>query len=145
ATIQNRMAGFSLVNITEGSRKARSDAKRAIALDPNLASGYLALARTQNDYDWDWDAANASLTQTAALEPGSAEVFRVRSYLSRELGNLDEAIDYYKHAIALDPLRPDFHLGLGYLLHVAGRNAEAQTELRKALELNPQAGLVHVT
>jgi TolB-like protein/Tfp pilus assembly protein PilF len=145
AAIENRMAGFSLVDIKEGSGKARRDAERAIELDPNFALGYLALARTQNDYDWDWDAAKVSLSKAAELEPGSAEVLRVRSYLSRELGNLDEAIRSYKQAIALDPLRPDFYLGLGYLLHVAGRNTEAQAELRKALELNPQASLVHVT
>jgi TolB-like protein/DNA-binding winged helix-turn-helix (wHTH) protein/Flp pilus assembly protein TadD len=145
ATIQNRMAGFSLVDIKEGSDKARRDAQRAIELDPNLALGYLALARTQNDYDWNWDAANASLNKATELEPGNAEVLRVHSYLSRELGNLDEAIGFYKQAIALDPLRPDYHLGLGYLLHVADRNMEAHSELRKALELNPQASLVHVT
>jgi TolB-like protein/DNA-binding winged helix-turn-helix (wHTH) protein/Flp pilus assembly protein TadD len=144
ATIQNRMAGFSLVEITEGTAEARRDAEQAIALDPNFALGYLALARIQNDYDWDWNAAKASLAKATELEPGNAEVVRVHSYLSRELGNLDEAIRYYKQAIALDPLRPDFHLGLGYLLHVDGRNAEARSELRKTLELNPQASLTHV-
>jgi tetratricopeptide (TPR) repeat protein len=145
AAIQNRMGGFTLSDMTEGSRAARHDAERAIALDPNLASGYLALASTQNDYDFDWDAANASLTRAGDLEPGSAEVLRARSYLSRERGNLSQAIDLYKQAIALDPLRADFHLGLGYLLHVAARNDEARPELRKALELNPQAALVHAT
>jgi len=42
-------------------RKARHDAQRAIALDPTLASAYLALARTQMTEDWDWDAAGTSL------------------------------------------------------------------------------------
>jgi TolB-like protein/DNA-binding winged helix-turn-helix (wHTH) protein/Tfp pilus assembly protein PilF len=145
AAVQNRMAGFSLIDITEGSRRARDDAERAIALDPTSASGYQALARTQNDYDWDWSAANASLTSAAALEPGSVEVVRLRSYLSRELGDLDLAIKLYEQAVALDPLRTDFHLGLGYLLYVADRNDEAPAELEKALDLNPQAALVHVT
>jgi predicted Zn-dependent protease len=36
-------------------------------------------------------------------------------------------------------------LSLGYLLYVAGRCDEAQAELQKALDLNLQAGLVHVT
>jgi TolB-like protein/DNA-binding winged helix-turn-helix (wHTH) protein/Flp pilus assembly protein TadD len=145
ATVQNRMAGFSLTDITEGSQRARDDAERAINLDPTSASGYLALARTQNDYDWDWNAANASLTKAAALEPGSVEVLRLRSYLSRELGDLDLAIKLYQEAIALDPLRTDFHLGLGHLLYVAGRNDEAPAELERALDLNPQAAFVHVT
>jgi len=89
AAIQGRMAGFSLIDTTDGSRKARDDAERAIELDPNSASGYLALGRIQNDYDWDWDAAKVSLAKAAALEPGSADVLRHRSYILRELWNLD--------------------------------------------------------
>lgn len=145
AMVENRMAGFSLIDITEGSRKARNDAMRAIALDPDSASGYLALARTQNDYDWNWDAANSAIAKAAALEPGSPDVFRFRSYVSRESGNVNEAIKLYEQAIPLDPLRPDFHLGVGYLLYVAGRYDESQAELQKALELNPEAALVHAT
>jgi tetratricopeptide (TPR) repeat protein len=145
ATVTTRMAGFSLADIIEGSRKARLDAERAIVLDPNSASGYLALARTQNDYDWDWDAANASLAKAAALEPGGAEVIHHRSYLSRELGNLDEAIKLYEQAVALDPLRTDFHSGLGYLLYVTGRYDQAQAALQRALDLNAKAALVHFT
>jgi TolB-like protein/DNA-binding winged helix-turn-helix (wHTH) protein len=145
AAVENRMAGFSLTDLTEGSRKARDDAGRAIELDPTWAPGYLAMARTQNDYDWDWNATNTSLSKATALEPGSAEVIRLRSYLFRELGDLDQAIKLYEQAIALDPLRPDYHLGLGYLRYVAGQYDEAQPALQKALDLNPQAALVHVT
>src|ERR1700686_5312339 len=145
AAVENRMAGFSLTDLTEGSRKARDDAGRAIELDPTWAPGYLALAGTQNDYDWDWNAANASLSKATALEPGSAEVIRLRSYLFRELGDLDQAIKLYEQAIALDPLRPDYHLGLGYLRYAAGQYDKAQPALQKALDLNPQAALVHVT
>jgi len=145
ATVENRMAGFSLVDITEGSRKARDDAERAIELDPNSAPGYLALARMQNDYDWDWESANSSLTKATALEPGSADALRLRSYIARELGDFEPAIKLSEQAIALDPLRADFHLGFGYLLYLAGRYDEAQTELQKALDLNPQATFAHST
>ena len=146
ASVENLMAeGGGLTSFAEGFRRARDDAERAIALDPNAASGYLAVAETQIYYDWDWESANACLTKAAALEPGSAEVFLVRSYLSRELGNLDAAIKLYKQAVDVDPLRTDSHLGLGYLLYVAGRYEEAQAEVRKALDLNPRAALAHLT
>lgn len=145
ASVQNAMAEVGLTEVTEGFRNARDDAERAIALDPTLASAYLALARTQIDYDWDWDAANTSLTKAATLEPGSVEVFRARSYLFRVLGNLDQAIQLYDQAVALDPLRASSHLGRGYLLYVAARYDEARVALQKALDLNPQAPLVHLT
>jgi TolB-like protein/DNA-binding winged helix-turn-helix (wHTH) protein/Tfp pilus assembly protein PilF len=143
ASVRNMMAEGGLTDVTDGFRKARDDAERAIALDPNLASAYLALARTQIYHDWDWDTANTCLAKAAALEPGSAEVFRARSYLSRALGNLDQAVKLYDQAVALDPLRANSHLGLGYLLYMAGRYEEAQAALQKALDLNRQAAFVH--
>jgi TolB-like protein/DNA-binding winged helix-turn-helix (wHTH) protein/Flp pilus assembly protein TadD len=143
ATVENSMADFGLTNITEGFRKAHDDAERAIALDPTLASAYLALARTQIDYDWDWDTANTRLTKAAALEPGSAEIFHIRSDLSLVLGNLDQAIKLYEQAVALDPLRSNYYLDLGYLLYLAGRYDEAQAALQKALDLNPQIAFAH--
>jgi TolB-like protein/DNA-binding winged helix-turn-helix (wHTH) protein/Flp pilus assembly protein TadD len=145
SSVENMMAEAGLIDTTEGFRKARDDAERAIALDPTLASAYLALARTQIYGDWDWDAANASLTKAAALEPGNVEVFRIRSDLAGVVGNLDQAIKLYEQAVALDPLRTNSHLDQGYLLYAAGRYDEAQAALQKALDLNPQAALVHLT
>ena len=145
SSVQDTMAEVSLIDPAEGFRKARDDAERAIALDPTLASAYLALARTQIFFDWDWDAADTSITKAAALEPGSVEIFRIRSYRTRVLGHLDQAIKLYEQAVALDPLRTNSYSGLGYLLYVAGRYDEAKTALQKALDLNPQAPLVHLT
>ena len=48
-------------------------------------------------------------------------------------------------AVTLDPLRTDSHLGLGYLLYVAGRYDKAEAALQKALDLNPRAAFVHLT
>src|SRR5437660_12924397 len=82
ASVQNTMAEGVLTDTTEGFRKARDDAERAIELDPTLASAYMALATTQIDWDWDWAAADTSATKAAALEPGSVEAFRICSHLS---------------------------------------------------------------
>jgi TolB-like protein/tetratricopeptide (TPR) repeat protein len=145
ASVQNEMAEYSLTDPAEGYRRARDDAERAIVLDPSLAAAYLALANTQIDYDWDWDAANISLAKAAALEPGSVEVFRLRSHLSRILGNLDQAIKLYQQTVALDPLRTNSYSALEYLLYVGGRYDEARAAQQKALDLNPQATYVHLT
>jgi len=144
SSVQNMMVEDGLTDVTEGFRKARNDAERAIALDPTLASAYLALATTQIDYDWDWNAANTCLRKAVALEPGSIEVFRIHSHLSMVLGDLDQAIKLEEQAVALDPLRTNSHLGLGSLLYMAGRYDKAQAELQKALDLDPQAAFVHI-
>jgi TolB-like protein/DNA-binding winged helix-turn-helix (wHTH) protein/Tfp pilus assembly protein PilF len=143
AAVQNNMAQAGMTDVTEGYRKARNDAERAIALDPTSTSAYLALAHEQIDSDWDWGGAEISVTKAAGLEPGSAEVLNIRSYLSRIFGNLDEAIKFKEQAVALDPLRTNSHSTLGYLLYSAARYDEAQAELQKALDLNSQAAYVH--
>jgi TolB-like protein/Tfp pilus assembly protein PilF len=145
ASVLNTMALVTLVDSSEGFREARADAERSIALDPNLASPYLALGIVQLFSDWDWQAAEASLKKAAELEPGSAEVPRVRSYLARTLGHLDEAIALFREAISRDPLRSNSYPGLGHLLYCAGRYDEAEKSLQKTLELDPQAAAVHST
>ena len=141
--VQNIMATVSLTDVRDGFRQASSDAERAIALDPTSASGYLALAQTQIDHDWDWDAANTCLSKAASLEPGNSFVLDTRSLLSALMGNLGEAVELGEQAVALDPLDTISRLQLGYRLYVASRYDEAQTELQKALDLNPQAPFVH--
>jgi TolB-like protein/DNA-binding winged helix-turn-helix (wHTH) protein len=145
SSVHSLMAEVGLTDVAEGFRNARHDAERAIALDPASAPAYLALAATQIYSDWDWDAANTSVAKAAVLAPGSAEVFRIRSYLARESGDLDQAIKFYQQAIEFDPLRTDSYSGMGYLLYVAGRYDEARAALDKAIDLNPQAAYVHLT
>jgi TolB-like protein/DNA-binding winged helix-turn-helix (wHTH) protein len=145
ASVQSKMAEVGLSNVPEGFQKARQDAQQAIELDPNLALAYLSLATVQIDCDWDWNAAEVSVTRAAHFEPGNVEVFSRRSYLSRIMGNLDQAIHFGQQAVTLDPLRTVSHSTLGYMLYAANRHDEARTALQKALDLNPQAGFVHLT
>jgi TolB-like protein/DNA-binding winged helix-turn-helix (wHTH) protein/Tfp pilus assembly protein PilF len=139
------MANLALIENTEAFHRARESAQKAIALDPNLAAGYLAMAMVQINHDWDWEGADVSLRRAGLLEPGSAEVLRCRAHLARVLGRVDEAIELYKHAIALDPLKANFHLALGYELYIGGRYEEARDALQRAQDLNPQLSSLHLT
>jgi eukaryotic-like serine/threonine-protein kinase len=133
------MAADASTDIAESYRRqAHDDAKHAIALNPNLAMGYLALGWTQMIDDWDWERAEASLKKAAELEPGSVEVLRYRSALYRTLGRQDEAIELYKQVVSLDPLRARSYSSLAGQLYFAGRYDEALAMLQRALELNPQ-------
>jgi TolB-like protein/DNA-binding winged helix-turn-helix (wHTH) protein/Flp pilus assembly protein TadD len=145
AQVLETLSGLGLIKSDEGFRRARESAEKAIALDPNLAAGYLRLARIQMNHDWDWDGAEVSLRKAAMLEPGSAEVFHGRAYLARRLGRTDEAIELYKLAVALDPLRANFQLALGYELFYQGRHDEALAALQKAEEMNPHLSGLYVT
>ena len=48
-----------------------------------------------------------------------------------------EALELYKHAIALDPANASAHLNLGFLLKSLGRAEEGDGELQRAVELDP--------
>ena len=139
------MAGYSFIESSQGFRRARESAEKAISLDPDLAAGYLRLATIQMSHDWDWDGAEVSLRKAAMLEPGSAEVINGQAYLARRLGRTDEAIELYKLAVGLDPLRANFQLTLGYELFDQGRYEEALAALQKAEELNPQLSSLYMT
>jgi TolB-like protein/DNA-binding winged helix-turn-helix (wHTH) protein/Flp pilus assembly protein TadD len=139
------MANLALIDTTEAFQRAGESAQKAIALDPNLAAGYLAVAMVQINHDWDWEGADVSLKRAGLLEPGSAEVLRDRAHLARVLGRVDEAIELYKQAIALDPLKANFHLALGYELYIGGRYEEARDALQRAQDLNPQLSSLHLT
>jgi TolB-like protein/DNA-binding winged helix-turn-helix (wHTH) protein/Flp pilus assembly protein TadD len=143
--VLERLARVSLVDSADGFRRARESAEKAIGLDAGSASGYMTLAMVQINHDWDWEGADASLKKAALLEPGSAAVIGARAHLERILGRVEEAIGLYEQAMALDPLRANFHLALGYELYVAGRNEEALAALQKAQELNPQLSSLHLT
>lgn len=141
--IFDTMADVGLLEPDVGFRRAREDAERAIELDPNRAAGYLALAWVQMNRDWNWDGAELSLNRAAELEPGTPAVLRFRSFLCQSLGRLNEAIGFYKQAIALDPLLAGSHSYLAFLYYAAGQYENAEAETQQALELNPQKTYDH--
>ena len=140
-----RLARIGLIDNADGFRRARESAERAISLDAGSATGYMTLALVQMNHDWDWEGADASLKKAALLEPGSAAVLANRAHLVRILGRVEEAVALYEQAIALDPLRANFHLALGYELYFLDRNEGALAALQNAQELNPQLSSLHLT
>jgi serine/threonine protein kinase/Flp pilus assembly protein TadD len=137
------MAFDGFMDLSEGARRARADAEQAIALDPQSAEGYLALADLRLSYDLDWEGAQAALDKATALEPGSAEVLGARAGLEELRGRLDKSIELWKQATALDTQCSSCYLFLGNDLYQTGQYDEADTVLQKALQLDPQQGYIH--
>ena len=64
--------------------------------------------------------------------------------LASTMGRFEAAVDLARRAVELDPLSVATRRNLGnYALH-AGRLDEAQAALRKGLELNPEAPVLHL-
>jgi len=141
SSIINTDAAIGLRSHEDGYQEALRDAEKAIALDKNLAAGYIALAWVKINYEWDWKGAEDALKTAGVLQPGSAVVLSYRAYLYQCTGRIDEAIALTSQATSLDPLRTNAYLG--DLLYVAGRYDEARTAIQRANEVNPKIEGLH--
>jgi TolB-like protein/Flp pilus assembly protein TadD len=126
---------------TEAFQQARIAAKAALAIKPDLPRARSAMAWFYIIADWNLAAAEAVLEGSDQKTPTiSNQLANVRAFQ----GRTDEAIQLQKQAVAFDPVFAVYRRNLASRLTSAGRLAEAETELRKAVEsLQPQASGLH--
>jgi len=115
---------------------AESEAKKAIAHDPNNAEAHswysVFLTRLGRH-----DEAMTEIQRALQLDPLSS---RINSLLGSALywaGRLDQAIEQYRRMLDMDPNLAAAHSGLGLIYARKGMHAEAVAEMRKALDLSP--------
>jgi DNA-binding winged helix-turn-helix (wHTH) protein/TolB-like protein len=78
-------------------------ARRALALDPELAEGHIALGRILFGYRRDWEGARHELQTALALDPGNADAHYQYSLYLAALGRHAEALASAGRARELDP------------------------------------------
>jgi tetratricopeptide (TPR) repeat protein len=71
------------------------------------------------------------------VEP-CAELLLFAARLASAKGKTDEALDYYNKVIALNPQEVAAYQERGKIFYQKGYSRQAEEDLRKALELNPQ-------
>lgn len=116
---------------------ARRAAERAIALDPLLADGHLALSIVQRGFDWDWAGADASTQRALQLEPNNADIVFGAARMASTLGRIDEALALTLRAAALDPLNVQVLYRLGRYQQFLGQLDAASSSLERTLALAP--------
>jgi adenylate cyclase len=130
-------AGWGHLSFHEGYELARQTINKALDVDPQYGPAYAALAELEMDYGWDFTAATQHLQLALALDPGDADILMNAAHLNRILGRLDEAIDLYRQALALDPVSYLGHTYLGISYAAADRLDEAADSAQMLLSLNP--------
>jgi TolB-like protein/Tfp pilus assembly protein PilF len=122
----------------DANTKAKQAALKALALDPNLAEGHLALGKVLFFSDIDLAGATREYQRAVELKPNDAAAHHwFGNDALAALGRFDEAIAEGKRAIELDPLSPVINADLGGTLAYAHRFEAAAKQLRKTLELDP--------
>jgi adenylate cyclase len=120
----------------DGLDRARKEAELAVRLDPNLPDAHAALGSAAF-LDWDWITARNELSRALTLQPRNAIALYSSAGLASLLGKTDQAIQYVRADIAVDPLSPNAHELLGMILFADGRADEAEASLEEALRISP--------
>ena len=137
--VRNWQANSGLIPAEEGHRLAREAVERSLALDPNFAGAYAQMARIKRYDDFDWTGADASIQRAIALEPRNPEYLSEAAVSEATFGHSDEALPLARRAVELDPLNPSSWSALGQIEYFDGQLAGAEADVKKSLELSPDA------
>jgi adenylate cyclase len=120
-----------------GVGNARAALERALALQPEMAQAYALKARLQLVFDFDFAGAERSIRQAVSLARDNVYVLLLAMTVFGRLGRLNEALDYGRAGLHLDPLNTLIMGGLHTHLFRAGLLDESEMVCRRLLELSP--------
>lgn len=121
--------------------QAITEAERAIALDPNWADGYAELALI---LAWSGRAEEAVelANKAVRLNPHSPALYQeTLGFAYCQVGQYEDAIAGQKKAIARNPNLLLAHSCLAGCYSMAGRGAEARTQVKELLRISPSFSL----
>ena len=133
-TIARHYAKRAVVAATH--REALVDARRAVALTPDLGLGHAALAQAFEDA-LDFSPADQEYERALALEPSNSWILGDYGLFAVSMGHTDTGLEALRRAVALDPLNGFTHYSLGRGLMLARRYDEALRVLGSARTLTP--------
>jgi tetratricopeptide (TPR) repeat protein len=99
-------AVFGVAPLAEGRTATVEAARRALELDPTLATAYGALGASALYLDWDWPAARENLTRAVELDPTNAMVRHGYADLLLIEGKPEESLAQVELGRQYDPLNP---------------------------------------
>src|SRR6266567_1929308 len=150
-------AGVARANIwycnfaTEGGLKSfdahlsagRDATARALAIEPDLPDALFALSMIRVNFDFDWKGAGETLRKALALAPQDPELLAEAGNLAAAREEMAPALDFYRRAVAADPVNAQARSYLAGYLAVAKQYEQARAEYARAIELNPAAPYYH--
>jgi len=134
---------FVFRSFEEGNERARHAIQQALATDPLNGSAYAVLALIEGHYDWDFAAASQHIERALELAPRDSVVLWAAAKLAGCLCQPEEAVDFARQLVAVDPISPIGYGRLGVALRANNQLNEAAAALRTALSLNPDAAQMH--
>jgi serine/threonine protein kinase/Tfp pilus assembly protein PilF len=131
------LAASGQIPASEAMPEIRSEAQKALSLDPLLPEAHGMLGIVAAEFDHNWDAARGHFEEALARGAISSLVrhWYCHFYL-QPIGRANEAADKMKHVLEEDPLSAQTHWGMGLYLLAAGADAQATHEFHRSLEID---------
>jgi serine/threonine-protein kinase len=130
---------YRSVPVDEGLQHANLYARKAIALDDELAEAHASLAWCLFIYDWKRDEAIREFERAIELDPRYASARQWYAFALASCGELDKALVQGHSAQELDSSSVSARRSLAWLYYYARRFGEARYHLERALVMNPAA------
>ncbi len=121
---------------SDGYKRARAAAERALSLDPNLSAAHTVLALISRG-DGDRIAAEREFKLALHLNPRSATALQRYAQFLLDQGKLKAAIAATEQGVALAPTSPALNANLCYFLYLERDYARAASYCERASELQP--------
>jgi len=127
------LTGF--ITAHEAMPLVREEAQKALDIDPSLPEAQAMLGVVAGFYDLDWKEAERRFRLALARDPVPAYVREPYGFFYLlASGRPQAAVEELERALKQDPLALLVRFRLAFCLLVAGREAEAEAELRQVLE-----------
>ena len=139
-SVAYRTRGFSVeINEPKWVEKAAGAVGKALALDPNLAEGYVSRGYLlwSRAHGWSHERAVSDYRHALELNPNLAEAHHQLGNVYNHIGLIDKAEEEIKKAIALDPLNTGIRFRVGVNLLYLRRYEESLAELHDSEKFNP--------
>jgi len=128
---------FKAMHPQDAKILARTNAEKAIAIDPNLCEAHAALGAILFKYEYKWSEAEKEFKRAMDLNPDIAQTYFWYSELLVATGR-KEALEVSRKALELDPSKPLAYLNVGRILYFERRFDEAEKQLTEALDKFPK-------
>lgn len=127
------------VNEPKWIEKENAAVRKALALDPNLAEGYVSRGYLlwSRANKWSYERAVVDYRHALELNPNLAEAHHQLANVYNHVGLLDKAEGEIREAIALDPLNTGIRFRVGINLLCQGKYEESLIELRDSEKFLP--------
>jgi TolB-like protein/tetratricopeptide (TPR) repeat protein len=137
------LACRGIVPAAEAFHKAKTAARQALRIEPELGEGYASLAHVRL-HDWDWVGLEEGFSRSIEFNPGQAITHYWYAEYLMAMGRCDEAVARAQHGQQWDPINAALYASVGMILYLAHRYDEALAVLRQGVEIDPTHYVLHL-